>query len=128
MELKTLYSYNLLGFQYLKNQYKEQSIELLPATKMDSNQIKLILENPEKYVVDISDLVEHLNERRSEIHNVTVVLSNINEKTKIICDERLISVALEILRYVFDKTEKLEISLPVTEESSTTHKKRFVTI
>jgi len=126
MKSRTLYSYNLLSFQYLKNQYKEQAIELIPAIKMDAKQIKLIQENPEKYVVDISDFVEYLNERRSEIHTMTLVLSNVDFKIKFICDERLTNLALEILRYVFDTTEKLEGSLITTEEDATTPQKRFV--
>ena len=97
MKSRTLYSYNLLSFQYLKNQYKEQAIELIPAIKMDAKQIKLIQENPEKYVVDISDFVEYLNERRSEIHTMTLVLSNVDFKIKFICDERLTNLALEII-------------------------------
>lgn len=114
-ELKT---YKIEEFHLLKTKYSGEGLILASAIELQGDFLKCLEKAPNKYYIDISNLVEFLNQHRENIHHMESFLDKLPEEVTFVCEEKISKTALEIFRYNFTSFSAIDIDTPVIEDTS----------
>ena len=101
--------YNYIYFSELKLKLKSEGRTLIAGALLsdgikkllDNHYIKKLLEQPDKYLIDISHWVEFLGVHKDHINNFENLILHLPAQITFLCDDRIGDTAMEIFRLSF---------------------------
>lgn len=95
-------------FNLVKNFALDNQIELVSAIEMNNDFYQIVLKNPGKFMIDISNWVVNLNSYRERIHDMEFLVNKFADYCRYICNKETLPLVMDIFKYEFSSFEILE--------------------
>ena len=106
---RELILYRFKDFQSVKSYYENSGILFTSAIELQGQFLEELKVDPEKYAIDITNWIENLNVHREFIHNMQGLLNALPKEVKILCEDKVKEIAMDVFRHVFVNAFMLEI-------------------